>query len=112
MPLYLNGLTEPIEVATDGSDNLYVSDNVENVVQIYAPGQTSPEVTLSDPNSGLVSYGICLDQQGHLFVINIRFRGSKLPVIDEYKNPLTNSSPFRVFTQDLMFPDGCAAKKF
>ena len=112
VPLYLNGLTEPIEVATDGSDNLYVSDNVENVVQIYAPGQTSPEVTLSHPNSGLVSYGICLDQQGHLFVINIRFRGSKLPVIDEYKNPLTNSSPFRVFTQDLMFPDGCAAKKF
>ena len=34
VPLYLNGLTEPIEVATDGSDNLYVSDNVENVVQI------------------------------------------------------------------------------
>ncbi len=113
VPLNLNGLIEPIEVATDGSNNLYVSDNVANVVQIYAAGQTSPEVTLSNPNGGTRTYGICLDQKGHLFVIDGKYQGSTPPVINEYKDPLKHSAPLRrVFTQDLTFPDGCAAKTF
>lgn len=112
VPLNLSGIIVPREVATDSTDNLYVSDEIEKAVQIYAPGQTSPEVTIADPNPGTQTLGICLDQQGHLFVINIRAAQNTPADIEEYKNPLKNSPPVRVFTQDLGFPDGCAAKKF
>jgi hypothetical protein len=109
--LSLSGVSFPIQVATDHVNNLYVSDYAANEVLVYAPGATTPEASISNPNPGTLTYGLCLKEQGALFVVDLQDNGSP-SIIEEYKNPLQSSSPVKSITNGLSNPDGCAAKEF
>ena len=67
------GLSSAASVALDNSDNLYVSNNGNNSITVYAAGwsggDTAPTKTLIGSNTGLDSPGsIAFDASGKMFV--------------------------------------------
>jgi len=63
-----DGIQGPRDITLDGAGNLYVANTNGNTVTIYAPGATSPSLTLSQTLSGPVC--ATADAQGNVWVSN------------------------------------------
>jgi hypothetical protein len=74
----VDGVSTPAGIATDAQGNLYVANRGANTVTEYAPGGTSPTVTLS---TGISSPSdVAVDGSGTLYVAE-----TPLGTIQEYK---------------------------
>jgi sugar lactone lactonase YvrE len=62
------GIDGPEGLAVDASGNLYVCDNYNNTVTVYAPGGTSPTTTYSNGISFPVA--VAVDTSGTVYVAN------------------------------------------
>lgn len=116
--LNLTGLHSPIDVVIDRSRNVYVSDDTllqndyVNAVLIYAPGQTTPEAKIGDPDSNKTqTYGLCMNIRQFLYVTYVP-NSQQIPSVREYDDPLHNSTPSKTITNGLsQDPVGCAAEE-
>ena len=66
----LTGFTEPQGMAVDKSANLYVTNTGGADVLVFAPGASTPFLTLDD--SGKLPVGVAVDTDGTVYVSNIR----------------------------------------
>jgi serine/threonine-protein kinase len=63
------GVSAPAGVAVDKKGNVYVTNEGNNTVTVYPPGQSSPSLTISSGIGG--PYGIGVDSKGDVFVSNL-----------------------------------------
>ena len=64
----LTGFNEPAGLAVDGQGNLYVADEANQVVKGFAPGATTPFITLAD--AGFYPTSVAVDAAGNVYVSN------------------------------------------
>lgn len=105
----------PIDIQVDEKENVYISDDVQNVVNIYGSGKSTPKQEIHPPYSTLVqTYGLCFDSAGHLFVSYIPNKSSQISAVVEYADPLRNPHAIRVITSSNGLPEvggGCVAAR-
>lgn len=65
----LTGFKSPAGLAVDNVGNLYVADQANQVVKMFAPGGTTPMLTLDD--SGFYPTGIVTDDADNVYVANL-----------------------------------------
>jgi hypothetical protein len=108
-PLYLYeyqiGTTAPIRefnvtgsfaaITTDGSGNLYLA-LAAKTVNVYAPGSTSPERTITKGLDG--PQALTVDPQGNLYVANNNFRKSYRPPYITVYPPGAKSPSLKITT--------------
>lgn len=83
-----DGVSAPAGVAVDSAGALYVTNEGNNTVTVYAQGSSSPSLTISNGISG--PYGIAVDSSGEVFVSNLNTN-----ILTAYKAGAT--SPFETF---------------
>jgi streptogramin lyase len=66
----LTGFTEPQGMAVDAKGNLYVTNTQAGNVLVFAPGASSPYLTLDDARK--LPVGVAVDTDGTVYVTNIR----------------------------------------
>ena len=62
-----SGFADPIGVAVDGGDNVYVADNTHNAIKVIPAGNGTPYAIGSGINSPL---GVAVDAAGNVYVSN------------------------------------------
>jgi hypothetical protein len=67
--LLLAGFRIPQGLATDASGNLYVANTGALNIQVFAPGATSPFLTIDEPND--LPLGVAIDKSGNIWASNI-----------------------------------------
>jgi hypothetical protein len=93
-----DGISTPFGIVVDAQGNVYVANQNAGTVTVYAPGTTSPSLTIS---GGLQSpVGLAVDTNGDVYVGN---QGSA-PSVQVYAQGQT--SPYRTITGPLIVHPG------
>ncbi len=74
----IDGLADPVALAVDSQDNLYVAEHNANAVSEFAPGSRTPTRTINVTNPNLLAF----DNSGDLFVVTEGYtsvNGNPLP---------------------------------
>jgi hypothetical protein len=87
------GLNYPAGIALDSGGTLYVPNQAANDVTVYAPGDTSPSLTLTGVNA---PQGVVVDAQGDVFVC---YRGDGGGIA---AYPAGQTTPSQLITSGLM----------
>lgn len=65
----LTGFNSPAGLAVDNRGNLYVADQGNQVIKVFAPGKSTPIITLDD--SGFYPTGIVTDAADNVYVASV-----------------------------------------
>ena len=66
--LITSGLSQPEGIATDAKGNLYVSNLNANTITVYKPGETSPSLTLTEPDG---PDDVAVGGNGYVYVADV-----------------------------------------
>ena len=64
-----NGVNAPAQLAVDKASTLYVVNDGNNTITVYAKGSKTPKLTISSGLSG--PYGVTVDSSGEVFASNL-----------------------------------------